>query len=71
MTRQEILIEALFVAHVLNLCGKLTPEVAAALNLLLSRLGLPPIVPEPRRWNRRNGRHVTAALALPSIVMEE
>ncbi len=64
INREQVLIEVLMVAHVLSLCGKLTPDVARALNLLLSRLELPPVIPE---WRRQNGKHVTATLELPAI----
>jgi len=59
------------VAQRMHLTDELTPEVRRFVWSLCGELGLPAVVSrsEPG-WKRRNGKCVTAALELPSIIMK-
>jgi len=56
------------VAKRMHLTGELTPEVRRFVWSVCGELGLPAVLdlPEPG-WKRRNGKHVTTVMELPSI----
>jgi hypothetical protein len=60
------------IAKRMSLTGELTPEVLRFAWSLCGELDLPAVLspPPPRQWERRNGKRVTAALELPSIIMK-
>jgi hypothetical protein len=69
----DVMLAMLTAIDRLNLTGDVTPEVRRFAALVCWLLKLPAVVePPPRRWNRRNGRYVTAVAELPAppIVIE-